>query len=137
MAKSHALTGKRKRFADEYLVDLNATAAYKRAGYKAKNGHVADSAASRLLGKVDVAAYVAERQQALAEKAGVTAQWVREELKANHERFRDGLVPGHAAASTKALELLGKDHGMFVDRHEHRLTISFAELVEQSLDGEE
>lgn len=57
------LTPKQKRFADEYLIDLNATAAYKRAGYDAR-GSAAEVNASRLLSNAKVQAYIAERQQA-------------------------------------------------------------------------
>ena len=46
-----ALTPKQKRFVAEYLVDLNATAAAKRAGYSAKT---ADRIGPELLGKTCV-----------------------------------------------------------------------------------
>ena len=36
------LTDKQKRFVDEYLVDLNATAAAKRAGYSEKTAYSMD-----------------------------------------------------------------------------------------------
>ncbi len=42
------LTAKQKTFVNEYLVDLNATAAYKRAGYTVR-GNAAEANASRLL----------------------------------------------------------------------------------------
>ena len=42
------LTPKQRRFAEEYCIDLNATAAYLRAGYTAR-GNSAEAAASRLL----------------------------------------------------------------------------------------
>lgn len=45
------LTEKQKRFVQEYLVDLNATAAAKRAGYSAKT---ADRIGPELLGKTCV-----------------------------------------------------------------------------------
>lgn len=59
-----ALTPKQARFVQEYLVDLNATAAAKRAGYSAKN---ADKIGSELLGKTRVSdaiqAAVKQREQ--------------------------------------------------------------------------
>ena len=55
------MNAKQKRFADEYLVDLNATAAYKRAGYVVE-GNVDEAAASRLLSNVKVVAAVAAKQ---------------------------------------------------------------------------
>lgn len=56
------LTDKQQRFVDEYIVDLNATAAYKRAGYTARNDAVAASGASTLLRNPKVAAAVAVKQ---------------------------------------------------------------------------
>jgi phage terminase small subunit len=44
---------KHARFVCEYLIDLNATAAYKRTGYRAR-GHAAEANASRLLKRPDV-----------------------------------------------------------------------------------
>lgn len=46
-----------ERFALEYLKDLNATAAYRRSGYKAK-GHSAEVKANELVRKVEVAARI-------------------------------------------------------------------------------
>src|ERR1019366_819395 len=59
------LTERQKAFVGEYLIDLNATAAYKRAGYEA-GGNAAESAASRLLRNVKVQAAI---QSAMAERA--------------------------------------------------------------------
>ena len=50
-----ALTPKQKIFADEYLIDLNATRAYKVAYPKVKKDEVAKAAGSRLLTNVNVA----------------------------------------------------------------------------------
>ena len=51
------LTEKQKRFVQEYLVDLNATAAAKRAGYSEKT---ADRIGPELLGKTCVSAAIQE-----------------------------------------------------------------------------
>lgn len=59
-----------ERFADEYLIDFNATAAYQRAGYKAK-GAAAMAAASRLLARPEVQAYLAKRREELSAKSEV------------------------------------------------------------------
>ncbi len=50
---------KHARFVYEYFIDLNATAAYKRAGYRAR-GHAAEVNASRLLKRPDVRRAVRE-----------------------------------------------------------------------------
>lgn len=75
------MTPKQQRFVDEYLIDLNATAAYKRAGYRAK-GHVAEAAASRMLRNVEVRRAVADAQKARAQRTARKADEVLEELAA-------------------------------------------------------
>ena len=51
------MTEKQKIFADEYLIDLNATRAYKVAYPRVKNDEVAAAAAARLLRNVKVEKY--------------------------------------------------------------------------------
>lgn len=51
------LNDKQQRFVDEYLIDLNATAAYRRAGYTAK-GNAAEVNAARLLRNAQVSASI-------------------------------------------------------------------------------
>ena len=58
------------------MIDLNATQAAIRAGYSAKT---ADVQGPRLLGNVGVAAAIKERQEKLADKAGVTAERIVQE----------------------------------------------------------
>lgn len=55
------LTEKQKLFVDEYLIDLNATRAYKAAYPNIKNDHSARTLASRLLTKVDIKTYIDEQ----------------------------------------------------------------------------
>lgn len=71
-----ALTPKQKRFVAEYLVDLNATAAAKRAGYSAKT---ACEQASRLLANVKVQTAVQEARQARQERTEITQDMVLRE----------------------------------------------------------
>lgn len=72
-----ALTPKRRRFVEEYLVDLNATQAARRAGYSPRS---ARSHGPRLLRDPAVAAAIAEAQAARAERTKVTADAVVREL---------------------------------------------------------
>jgi phage terminase small subunit len=74
-----ALTPKQQRFVAEYLIDLNATAAYKRAGYKG-NGRSAENAASRLLGNVGVQAAIKEARDSQSQRLLVEADDVLREL---------------------------------------------------------
>ncbi len=70
------LTDKQKRFVAEYLVDLNATAAARRAGYSEKT---ACEQAARLLANVKVQAAVQEAKQARQERTEITQDMVLRE----------------------------------------------------------
>ena len=72
------LNDKQKRFVDEYLVDLNATAAAKRAGYSEKTAY---SMGQRLLKKLNPSRYP-KRQAKLRGKLEITQERVLEELAA-------------------------------------------------------
>ena len=65
------LTDKQKRFVDEYLVDLNATAAAKRAGYSEKTAY---SMGQRLVKKVEIQAAIQKRQAKLRGKLEITQE---------------------------------------------------------------
>src|SRR5215510_9462888 len=71
------LTPKQARFVQEYLIDVNGTQAAIRAGYSTKT---AQEQSSRLLSNVMVSKAIAKGQQALAEKTGVTAEQVIDEV---------------------------------------------------------
>ena len=75
MAKG--LTAKQARFAQEYLIDLNATQAAIRAGYS-ENG--AGQSAHKLLKKTEIAAAIQERRKELIEKVRVTQEMIVTEL---------------------------------------------------------
>ncbi len=69
---------KRKKFCDEYLIDLNATQAAIRAGYSERT---ANRIASQLLSKLDIQNYISEAQQKLQEKTGITQERVLSEFE--------------------------------------------------------
>lgn len=71
------MNDKQKRFVQEYLVDMNATQAYIRAGYKAKD---ADSAGPRLLGNVRIRAAIDKALAKRNERIGISAERNLEEL---------------------------------------------------------
>ena len=73
------LNERQKRFVQEYLVDLNATAAAKRAGYSQRT---AKSQGQRLLTNVDIQAAIQKRQEKLQGKLEITQERVLEELAA-------------------------------------------------------
>ena len=79
--KKKTITLKQRRFVEEYCIDLNATAAYIRAGYIAK-GHAAESNASRLLSNAEIQNAIAQKQKELAGRCDVTAEKVVREVAA-------------------------------------------------------
>lgn len=110
-----SLTAKQQRFVEQYLVDLNATAAYQRAGYATAPGHSSEAAASRLLSNVKVQAAIAARQTALAAEAGLSQKWVLDRLRKEAEREEEG---ASHSARVRATELVGKHLGMFKEQIE-------------------
>lgn len=71
-------------FAREYVVDHNATAAYRRAGFKA-TGHAAEVNASKMLRKTEVRKLVAKLEAAAGERVNVdTDELVRTSLFLAH-----------------------------------------------------
>ncbi len=78
-AKARKLTPKQARFVDEYLIDLNASAAYRRVyiGTKETSARVMSS---RLLADTNVAAAIAKAVQARSERTQITQDRVLKEL---------------------------------------------------------
>lgn len=76
-----ALTQKQKIFADEYLIDLNATKAYKAAYPRVKKDEVAAAAGARMLRNVKVAEYIQKRMDERSKRTEITQDWVLEELR--------------------------------------------------------
>lgn len=128
------LTNKQKRFVEEYLVDLNATQAAIRSGYKhPDNGR-------QLLTKTHVRVAVEDAQKKRAQRLEVSQDWVLSTLVENVERAmqaievldRDGNCTGEyryeGNVANRALELVGKHLGMFTERYEHSFS-SEAEII--------
>ena len=76
------MTEKQKIFADEYLIDLNATRAYRKAYPSVKKDETAAAAAARMLRNVKVAEYIQERMQERQKRTEITQDRVLEELAA-------------------------------------------------------
>lgn len=76
------MTEKQKIFADEYLIDLNATRAYRMAYPNVKKDDTAAAAAARMLRNVKVAEYIQERMQERQQRTEVTQDRVVQELAA-------------------------------------------------------
>lgn len=74
------MTDKQKLFCDEYLIDLNATRAYKEVYKSCKKDETVNASASRLLRNVKVQAYITERMKAREQRTQITQDMVIEEL---------------------------------------------------------
>ena len=106
------LNPRRQRFVEEYLIDANGTQAAIRAGYSPKTAHVQGS---RLLTDVKVRTSIDEGLARLSERARVSAEWVTQKLLDLHEQAK---AEGQLAVAVRALELLGRHLGMFIERRE-------------------
>ncbi len=100
------LTDKQKRFCEEYLIDLNATQAAIRAGYK--NPEIG----RQIITKNNVSEYLNSLMKKRSENTGVTAEKVVKELESI--AFIETEITGKE--KIKALELLGKHLGMFSEK---------------------
>ena len=128
------MTEKQKRFCDEYLIDCNATRAYKTVYKNVKSDETAKSAASRLLTNVNVKKYIDDRMEELHNEKTADAQEVIEYLtsvlrgeSSSTEIVVEGTGDGCSEARTiekapsererlKAAELLGKRYGLYTDK---------------------
>ena len=136
------MTEKQKIFADEYIIDLNATRADKAAYPSVKKDNVASAAASRMLGNVKVKAYIDEQLEKLKSERVADQQEVLEFLTSvmrgkktepllvldgeGKQKVVDAIPP--VQARTKAAELLGKRYRLFTDKQEVEVqgTVVFA-----------
>lgn len=76
------MTEKQRLFADEYLIDLNATRAYRVAYPSVKKDETARANGSRMLTNANVAKYISERMQERQQRTEVTQDMVVKELAA-------------------------------------------------------
>ena len=72
------MTDKQRRFAEEYLIDLNATQAAIRAGYSERT---ANRIASENLSKLDIQQYITARQAEARARVEVTQEEILLQLK--------------------------------------------------------
>jgi phage terminase small subunit len=133
------LTPRQEAFCREYIVDLNATKAYQRAGFKG-NANVAGVHAHVLLRQPKIQAQVRKEIQKRERRTRLSQDLVIQKLRDNAENAAEAEDWG---ASNQAWKLIGMHLGMFLDKninisghiaieamtHEQRLA-RLAELVE-------
>ena len=74
------MTNSQKRFCDEYLIDFNATRAYKAAYKSCRKDETANVNGSKLLRNTKVQEYIAEKQQEMQERNNITQDTLIQEL---------------------------------------------------------
>lgn len=112
MITTQELTDRQARFCEEYLIDLNATQAAIRAGYSEKT---AREQAAQNLSKLNIQEKIAELKAERSKRTEITQDSVIQELAAVARAEVKGV---RTVDKLKALELLGKHLGMFVERYE-------------------
>ena len=102
----HKLTGKQTRFVEEYLIDFNATQAYKRTGYTASTNNVAGVERHKLLRKPYIKAAIESKMLSLYMKTEITREKVLEGYSRKHRHLNVRAVQ-HCAAKTYGTSCVG------------------------------
>lgn len=132
------LTAKQQRFCDEYLIDLNATQAAIRAGYKEKYAH---TNANKLLQNTRIAEYIekrmSEKESELIASQDEVLRYLTAVLRGESQSTEivvEGKGEGISKARTvtkepsekdrlKAAELLGKRYGLYTDKVQSEIVL--------------
>ena len=127
----NCMTDKQRKFADEYLIDANATRAYKAAYPHVKSEDAARACASRLLTNANIKQYIDERLEKISNEKIADAKEVMEYLTSvlrgesqSEIVIVEGCGDGYSEARRmdkspdekerlKAAELLGRRYGLF------------------------
>lgn len=128
------MTDKQRKFADEYLIDCNATRAYKAAYPKIKSDEAARVNGCKLLTNTNIKAYIDEQLDKISSEKVADAKEVMEYLtsvmrgeSSSEVVVVEGQGDGYSEARRmdkapdekerlKAAELLGKRYGIFTDK---------------------
>lgn len=139
------LTEKQKRFCEEYLIDLNATRAYKAVYKNCKKDESARVNGSKLLTNTNIKAYIDEKLEEIHSKNTADAREVIEYLTSVMRGEStaeivvvEGMGDGYSKAvkvnkapdekeRLKAAELLGKRFGLFIDKQRNIQTLEIKE----------
>jgi phage terminase small subunit len=112
---SKPINPQHRRFAEEYVIDFNATHAAIRAGYSKRSAH---TTGYRLLKDAEVQKMLTELIEKQAAKAGVSAERVLKEISSVAFKKISPQKTGEMRNKLRALELLGKNLGLFIEKHE-------------------
>jgi phage terminase small subunit len=123
------MTPKQLIFIDEYIIDYNATRAYKVAyGIEKTTDGTARTEGCRLLANPNIKAKIDAAQKKRAENSGITAEFVLNGLKdlaikcskeielTDKQGNKIGVFKLDSSGATKSYELLGKHLQLFTDK---------------------
>lgn len=146
------LTVKQKRFCDEYLIDLNATAAAIRAGYSEKS---ARQKGCNLMSDPAVKAFIdarmAEKNAELIATQDEILRYLTSVMRGESQAevvVVEGQGEGYSEARTmmkapdekerlKAAELLGKRHGLYTEKVEQAVDMDLNIVIDYGDDDTE
>lgn len=128
MAKPPKLTAKQKRFVEEYLIDLNATAAAKRAGY---SKHTAAQMGAENLTKPVLAQMIKLAMDKRSEEVGVDAAWV---LKQSIIIYNKSIAADDRTNALKANDQVGKHINVQAFNERKTIEVTIEDASDEELD---
>lgn len=142
------MTDKQRKFCDEYLIDCNATRAYKVAYPKIKSDDAARACASKLLTKANIKAYIDTKLEEMSSAKVASAEEVMKYLTSVMRGEHTEQIPlliGEgiqkladkdigAKERLKAAELIGKRYGLFSDKVNFEGTLPVMIVGEDNLE---
>ncbi len=144
-----ALSKKQKKFADEYLIDCNATQAAIRAGYSEKT---ANEQGARLLANVSIKNYITEQLEKIHNEkiadATEVLMYLTSVLRGESQSsvvVVEGTGDGCSEARTieknpdererlKAAELIGKRYGLYIEKSDIAVRLPIVLVGEDELE---
>lgn len=151
------LTGKQELFCQEYMIDLNATQAYKRSGFNPSNDNVAGVEGYKLVNKnPKIRARIQELMEERSKALLIDAYFVVEQLKEINQRCMSKVTPVlewdpvgkqmiqkedeagskvyefDSSGANKSAELIGKHLKMFTDKISN--SFEFERMTEDQID---
>ena len=132
---SSTLSEKEKTFCEEYILDFNATYAAARAGFPG-NSKSQSNAGWKMMRNPLVVAYVRDLLEQRSQHIAVDQFWVIDQLLEVYRRCLEnvGINSAATAGAIKSLEMIGKNIGMFSERHVREVIVNMtdAELLLQA-----
>jgi phage terminase small subunit len=127
------MTDKQKAFCDYYIETLNATEAAKRAGYSQKTAY---STGSENLKKPEILAYIQHQLKIIEDNriagAAEVLQYLTKVMRGQEKDQFDLDAP--LTERTRAAELLGKRHALWVDKKEIKTNIETTSKLDKIID---